>query len=293
MMKSLMTDPRTRRRPAPLAAALLLAAVMHPAGAEAQLRAESRGGNLAINAGLGGAVGGVRAVIAGRPVWPAVVRGAGGGMLHSVGKQLTAADVPAAGLLARGVSAAGISLIGSAERDTLLLMVPLGIVTLRWQTRGGQPVRARVNALNLVRLVQAAADEDNALDLGASLKVGAPVFRHDGTIDSFNGFEQSGLILVQDGLPAEALDEILRHEDVHLLQEDAWGLLVAIPVERALLSRIPHADAVLQYVDPGYLTDLTWIAGNELVPYTRRPWEVEAYYLTAGRRWRDRFRGPP
>lgn len=274
-----------------LFAAGLLAAVASPVPAGAQFRAESRTGNLVINGALGSLVGGTRAVIAGRPVGPALLRGAGGGMLHSIGKQLTTAEVPAAGLLARGVSAAGISIIGSAERDTVLLMVPLTVLTLYWEPRPGARVRARINALNTARLAGLVMSRDDRLDPGLSLETGAPVFRHDGPIDGYNGFAQSGIVRIQDGLPERiARESLVPHESIHVLQEDAWGLLVAIPLERALLSQVPRTQGVLRYFDLGIATDRTWLVGNELVEYSRRPWEVEAYFLTEGRRWRDRHR---
>lgn len=285
--------PRHAAPPGAIRILLLLALLWaHPAAARAQLDAGERAANLAANGAVGAVMAGARALIVGKPVWPSVVRGAGGGVVMGAGKQLTMARFSGAGLVARQLSAVGISLAASAGEDTLVLISPLGPVTLEWRPGTGRLLTPRVNVVNAIGLVMTVALEPVRLDVGETISNGALVFRADqidgGAVD---GYQRFGLVVVADDQPEEEIQRLtLPHEMIHLLQEDAWEHLVANPAERALIRRFaPGAAPLLARADLGLLARLSWSAGS-LVEYWQQPWEVEAYHLTEGPDWRENYR---
>jgi hypothetical protein len=209
------------------------------------------------------------------------------------GKQLTTARFTGAGLLARQVSAVGISLAASAGEDTLVLVSPLGPVTLEWRPGTARPLTPRVNVVNTVGLVLMVALEPVRLDLDETLSNGAIVFRtaeiDGGTTD---GYVRLGMIVVADDQPEDYLQRVtLPHELIHVLQGDAWEQLVALPTERALLRRLAPAHApALARADLGALGPVAWHVANLGLDYWHRPTEVEAFHLTEGPDWRDNYR---
>ena len=277
------------RRPSSLAlpaAALLLALASPPVAA--QPSAEARARNLLANGAIGGAIAGVRALIAGKREWRALAAGFGGGVLTGVGKQVAAARWVGAGLIGRQVGAAGTSLIYSATADTAVLFAPIGPATLELRPRSPSRARLRLNVAQTLTLVHAAGEGSAHVDRGATLSTGTPVFRRPRrkmpVSDNTNGYATPGAIfLARDELrPGEMRRTVLPHETVHVVQWDAYSYLVTLPLERAVVRRLPGGGWLSRHVDVGLLAPLTVYAAAQRIGYQHQPWEREAYLLTTG-----------
>jgi hypothetical protein len=268
------------------AVALLLAAAGPPAAA--QVSREDRARNLLANGAIGGTVAGVRALVTGKREWRALLAGFGGGVLTGVGKQVAGARFTGAGLIGRQVGAAGTSLIYSATADTAVLFAPIGPATLELRPRAANRVRVRLNAAQLLTLGLAAGEGRAHFDGDATLWAGTPVFRRPRTkmpvSENTNGYATPGAIfLAHDELtPGEMRRTVLPHETVHVVQWDAFSYLVTLPIERAVIERLPGGRWLSRYVDIGVLAPLTVYAAAQHIPYVRQPWEREAYLLTTG-----------
>ena len=268
------------------AAALLLAVASPPAAA--QLSQEDRAKNLLANGVIGGTVAGVRALVAGKREWRAVLAGFGGGVLTGVGKQVAAARFSGAGLIGRQVGAVGTSLIYSATADTAVLFAPIGPATLELRPRSADRVRMRLNAAQVLMLVHAAGQGRTHLDGDATLWAGTPVFRRPRTrmpvSENTNGFATPGAIfLARDELhPGDMRRTVLPHEMVHVVQWDALSYLVTLPVERAVVERLPGGRWLSRHVDIGLLGPLAVYTIAHHISYIHQPWEREAYLLTTG-----------
>ena len=268
------------------AAALLLAAAGPPAAA--QLSQEERARNLLANGAIGGTVAGVRALIAGKRDWRALVAGFGGGVLTGAGKQVAASRFTGAGFIGRQIGAAGTSLVYSATADTTVFFAPLGPATLEVRPRSARRVRMRLNAAQVLTLVHAAGQGQTHLDAEATLWAGTPVFRRPRTrmpvSENTNGFAMPGTVfLARDELrPGDMRRTVLPHEMVHVVQWDALNYLVALPAERAVVERLPGGRWLSRHVDLGVLGPLAVYGVAYHISYVHQPWEREAYLLTTG-----------
>jgi hypothetical protein len=97
------------------------------------------------------------------------------------------------------------------------------------------------------------------------------------------GFTQVGTIFLAGEHPPELRRDLLRHENVHLLQWDAYNQLLTIPMERAILRRLPGGPSMQRFIDIGVLGPTSVYLLAQRIPYERHPWEREAYLLTTGR----------
>ena len=266
-------------------ALLLTLVVAPPAGA--QLPVSKRVTDVAINAAIGGIIAAARSAIGGHAVQRAMFLGAAGGGIESVGRQIAAQRFTAAALVGREVGAAGISLGYSSGADSLVLLAPIGPLTLEIRPRDSSRVHARLDLFDAASIITAVADGHSTFDLSASLAHGAAVFRRPRSRMPLgydeSGFTQVGTIFVaSDVSPAErAL--ALRHESVHLLQWDTYQQLVTLPIERAAIARIPGGSTLSRFADLGVLAPLSVYVIAKQIPYDRQPWEREAYELTTGR----------
>lgn len=266
---------------------LALAAAPRPLGA--QLDGAERAQQVALNGAVGGVLGAARALVAGKDVRRGVIRGVQGGVLAGAGKQMADLEFPGAGLLARQVSAVGISVIHSATQDTLVIFSPLGPVTLEWTPARRQAPNLRVNVVETAAVLYYATSSGTRLDLGRSLSFGTPVFVRARPIDDEDnaGFEAYRLIVVSDA----ANPQTRSHELVHVLQQDQVTYLVGNPLESALVSR--HAPGWFRrHVDLGATSELLWRLTRVPFKYCSDPTEAEAYLLTGQEDWQDELCGP-
>jgi hypothetical protein len=276
-----------RRLPGIAVAALLLP---FATPVRAQVSTNARVSNLAANAAIGAVIATARSLLGGRGVTRSVLLGAVGGALQGAGRQVAAGRSTAPGLIGRELSALGISLTYSAGTDSLVLITPVGLITLEVRPNVEDRVRARVSLVDLALLASALADSHSSFELGSSLSVGAPVFSRPmlpqnraATGPVVAGYSRMGVIYLSTGLSPAFRREALGHETVHLLQWDAYDQLVAFPVERAIVRRLPGGARLSRFIDLGVLGPPAALLLAQRIAYERQPWEREAYLLTSGR----------
>jgi hypothetical protein len=257
------------------------------AEARGQVPASARLADFAVNAAIGGVIAGARSLLLGGSIARPLALGALGGGVQGLGRQIAASPFTGSGLLGREVSALGISLTYSAGVDSLVVFAPLGPVMLELRPGTAQALRARVSLFDVLTLGLSLADRESSFDLEASLSAGAPTFRRPRSRMPLGaqegGFAQVGTIFLAREEPADSRRLTLRHESVHVLQWDALSQLVALPVERALVSRLPGGAWLERHADVGALAPLTVYFVSRQLPYEQHPWEREAYRLTTGR----------
>lgn len=267
-------------------ARIAVAALLVPAATpvRAQVSTNARVSNLAANAAIGAVIATARSVLGGRGLTRPALLGAVGGALQGAGRQVAAGRSTASGLVGRELSAFGISLTYSAGTDSLVLIAPVWLVTLEMRPHVDR-FRARVNLVDLALVASALADRHSSLDLGSSLSAGAPVFSRPQVRGHMAeaGYSRMGVIFLADGFPPALRREVLSHEAVHLLQWDAYNQLVAFPLERAIVRRLPGGARLPRFIDIGVLGPVAALLLARQIPYERQPWEREAYLLTTGR----------
>jgi hypothetical protein len=256
-----------------------------PRNTAAQVRPETRLANLAVNGAIGGGLAAVRAALQRRAPLPATARGALGGIVMSVGKQVASARFDGAGLAGRQIHALGLSAVASASGDTAtVLLIPPGPLVLEFRPGARRAWRTRVDVVESVILLLAATAPHSRFDWRESLSTGAPVFMWPRERMSFlvnqAGLAAEGVII----LAADAGQKrrlFLAHERVHVLQWDAYRHLITLPLERATLRGIFGRRAP-SHVDLGVLAPASVYALTEWIHHEDQPWEREAFLLTAG-----------
>jgi hypothetical protein len=253
---------------------------------------------LAFNAVLGGLTAGVRRHSDGGSFGDGFTRGFLGGTVVYTAKRVAVEDVPGAGLAGRAIGGLGGSMIRNASENRPLLdylVVPVGPVRLHFDRSPGATApltRVKVDLNNVVMMAYAASRRELDFDPGASLSAGAAVFNAEGLMfgeeaDSTwaSGTVAESVIFLSDlswRTPAENR-EVFAHERVHVLQRDQLFSTLADPAGAAIVRRVPGLPALYRYAD-FHFTGL--IFGALSIPfdkYERRPWELEAFYLSADR----------
>lgn len=265
-----------------LALAACAALVLSPAAA-AQANVEDRAVNVAVNAGLGGAISWTRAAIAGKPSARAFARGAAGGALVSAGRQVVGSRAPGSAYVGRHLALVGIGIADAAVTDTFVWRIPIGPVTLAW-TPAARRVRARVNAAETLLLAYYATLPRVRLDVEGTLALGVPAFTRWGLVDrdSSDGASAARMVVISTESEDPALTRA--HELIHVMQADQIGYAVAEPLEAAARSRVPRVP-IPRYVETG-VAGVLLEGAVYLLPYCGNPLESEAFTLTEGRGWR-------
>lgn len=240
------------------------------------------------NALVGGLTAGIARAIDGESFVEGFRRGLAGGALHYAGKRLVlTTGFDGRHLLARQVAAVGTSVVtnAAAGRGALdRLFFPMGPVALELETLGGvRTLRPSVDLYDLVRIGQAAADEDLRLDWEASLLSGAVIFEgccrvlHDRGVD---GVAAGSVVLVEEAAPGMR-EQILEHEMVHVLQRDLINRAWFYPLERELAGRLLPGLGWLTEVRIGmlYPTMKGWFGDVQPVRSLLSPLEVEAEWI--------------
>lgn len=243
---------------------------------------------LALNSFLGAVTGGTVQALRGGSFSDGFTRGALGGAIVYAGKRLAVQALPGSGVAGRAVAGAGSSIVRNASDGLPSLsrvVLPLG--PARLYLRDGATPQIRWDAATLVAAGYAFAEPKLHLDWGATLSSGAPVFRvrdqllqePGGAGDAgASGTTRAGTIYLSD---IEGLDynQDLRHERIHVVQNDFVFLGWTDPVEDALLHAIPGGAAVARHVDLNLSVAVTSGLALAFRNYHRRPWEVEARAL--------------
>jgi hypothetical protein len=246
------------------------------------------------NAILGGVTAGVMRELRGGSFWEAFRVGAVGGSVSYAGKRIAAESFVGAGLLGREVAALGSSIAhNAADGRTALaeIVLPVGFARLYLRRDSASLLGVAAAAkLDLATLIAAGylgftADE---FDLGASLSTGTPVFvvRERMSEQDWTGLQVAGVIRLTGDPPAGSASgttfpQALAHETVHVLQYDFALLVWSDPAEQWLTARLPGGSWIDRHVHLGLVLP-GWALANAVLPYTARPWEQEAHFLT---RW--------
>lgn len=283
-----------------LAASIAVATVSGPAasqtlgplptpGARPSFQGEVQ--TLAINALLGGLVGGVARLHHDGNFGAGFTRGLAGGTVVYAGKRVAAERWSGAGFLGREVSAVGASMIANAGEGVPVLSkatLPLGPVLVQVGARTGSESRVRLYVPGVAAMGYAWST-GMRLDARESLSSGAPVFHRPAGLVS-GGVHVAGITLYettpaqwQDG--SGRFEEMTAHERVHILQHDFAVQVFGRPIQRRALSRVPGGAKLDRYLELGFQYPI-WIGASAAIPYGERPWEKEAYFLSARSRTR-------
>ena len=73
---------------------------------------------------------------------------------------------------------------------------------------------------------------------------------------------------------------VIYHENVHILQDDYFEEAIGLQAEREAIQHLPFGRRFLRHFDLG-LTGPMLEGAMSGIPYQSRPWEREAYSLTA------------
>jgi len=241
--------------------------------------------NLAINTAIGSATGLVWATIRHSSKTKGALQGAAGGALMSAGRQIAATAFNGSGFLGREISATGISLAATAGEPKTTLSLPIGPLSLEC---GDDNFDWRLNVVDFVAIVGLSLSPNTRLDLRKSLSSGAAVFR-----DRHESFGQRGdfdiMAISEFGTvrlsrsafePFTGKTNVLYHENVHVLQDDYFQRAIALPAERQVIQHLPFGRQFLRHLDLGVAGPMLEGAMSP-IPYESRPWEREAYALTA------------
>jgi hypothetical protein len=288
---TLHTYPNLRRRWLPTILALHLGAPCLNAQIPAfpidppELPASVRVQNLAINGAIGAVTGFAWASIRHAPKWKAIARGTAGGILASAGKQTASTPHRGFGFLGREISAVGVSLMASAGERQTRLSFPLGPVSVQYLDGACD---WRINLTEFVATAAAGLSSNTSFDLGRSLSSGAPVFRdRRANFAQANGTYSAVTQLGTIRLSRSAFNfftgdaYVIYHENVHVLQDDYFEEVIALPAERAALGHFSIGRHLVRHIDLGLLGPALETGMSGVIPYSSRPWEREAYALTS------------
>jgi hypothetical protein len=259
----------------------------HVAG---HLSGRDRAGHLAVNGALGGFSAAMFALARGKNPWRAALMGFGGGVVMGAGKQVAGRSFDGSGLVGRQLAALGTSLVRSASEDTMLVVLPMGPMTLEIRPRAADRLRPRVNLVASAAVLYYVIRADTRVDIGATLSAGAPVFRFPTeTVSTRDGiiFGRMDFGTVVLGTPSSPLDEkrrmTLPHESIHVVQYDFLEHALTLPPERAILRKLGVGERFLRHVDVGAFSVMLAGVLHMQMSYDDRPWEREAVMLTEGR----------
>lgn len=248
--------------------------------------------SLGANVLLGALTAGVQQRIRGGSFAAAFTRGALGGSLMYAGKRLAAERFSGAGLIGRQLNATGASAARNAGLGMPVfsrLTLPLGPVWLELdRTRSaGLDIGARIDAAALGWLVYGIAEDEVRLDAGESFSAGTAIFRTDGKLlrlddDSAHagGLTSAGVIFLAD-VPAFDPDygpRSLRHERMHVLQEDGIAILWTDPAGVWTLHRSGPFATLAPRLAVNLATELFGLLGPLFSMHEDRPWELEAIF---------------
>jgi hypothetical protein len=235
------------------------------------------------NLALGGLTGGIGEGLRGGSFWRGFTRGAAGGGLVFVGKEVSAQRFTAAGLLGRELGAVGGSVVNNAAAGRPMfsrIVLPLGPVRVYAQPGSPDPVRIKLDAAGVIGLAFAATRPGARFDLESSLSSGAPVFGFEKERGSRQqAAHLAGVIMAANHLEGDGRRRALAHEQVHVVQYDFAFLAWSQPAEEWVAERGPTVRTLSRYVDFSANAAVFSVL-NVFVPRRLSPWENEAYFLS-------------
>jgi hypothetical protein len=243
---------------------------------------------LGINAALGGATAGALQWAGGGSFRRGFLHGAAGGGIIYTGKLISSETFWGAGFLGREVAAVGTSVVHNASEARApleSLMLSAGPVRLYIRTDTAAPARLKLDLPSALVLVHTALSPSTTFHAGASLSAGAPVFLVSEPLGSgWHGTNRAGVILLLAdspvGFPADPVRTmVFSHERVHTIQYDQVSHAWSSHVDSWLLRRVPGGSWLERHVTLNVPLAFTPVL-HSAVPYDRRPWEREAFFLS-------------
>ncbi len=246
--------------------------------------------SLGVNALLGGISAGVLRELRGGSFRDGFFRGAVGGSMIYVSKRVVAGEFDGAGLIGRELGAVGASVVRNAGEGRGMfeeLVLPIGPSRLYVNTQRGA-VRLVPDLTAIAWTISGIVEPELRLDWRESLSSGTPVFFADDRIiiisadsNHVGGLTNSGVIMLAN-VPAFGPDVArinLKHERVHVVQEDQVFLTITDPFEDWVVGKLPYAGGFLvKHVDINLATSLFEVIGGWLPEFLDRPWETEAVF---------------
>ena len=245
---------RLVRRAAHALCPLLITVMARPAAAQRPERDQTAHVRfLALNVAIGTTASIARAVVTGRPMRAAIVKGLVGGSLMSTGMELVGTESPATRFAGLQLTAVGASVARNADNGARLLSdVTLPIYPLYVRVRPGTatPITARLSVMSTARLASLLSGGHRpSVDWSATMATGAPVLRSprwrlpsqscplpcEGSFAQHN----AGVIVYSASAGTDYdLRRTLAHESLHLAQQTRDALLGGIPASDAALARL-------------------------------------------------------
>lgn len=247
---------------------------------------------LSANVLLGGLSSGLWQELRGGSFKDGFTRGALGGSIAYAGKRIAAQPFDGAGLLGREVAAVGASVVrnaAEARRTFETVVLPVGPLRLHLRPLEKRLTHASLDLVATGWILWGIAEDELRLDVDESISAGTAVFRTDNKLIIYTlnrlsggGFTPAGVVL-QSYVPAwgqPLLRRVLRHERVHVLQEDHLYHTVLAPAESWLLHKLPQGRRIERYIDLNGSTELLGLLTMLFPRHADRPWEIEAIYLS-------------
>jgi len=273
-------------------ACALLSATTRVATAQGPSSREPAGsdvGYVAVNALLGALTGGIGSHARGRSFRDGFVRGFLGGGVSYLGKRVSGASFPAAGLLGRQIGAAGASVVRSAAFGTGLLdtlVVPVGPARVYVALTSGSASTVRLDLEETAWLVHRLTSDRVSFDLARTLSAGSFVFTGErdlgGDGDTARGRAASGVVSVRE--IDEGIDEAsFAHERVHIVQFDYLKIVQGLPTEGWAREELGIGwGSALHHLDFGVgQYPLVWILTAPWFSHSRQVLEIEAEHIEA------------
>jgi len=272
--------------------AALLTCLAGPAHARQAAAADRAGGDLgyvAVNALVGGLMGGVASRARGRSFLDGFARGFLGGAVSYLGKRVSGAAFAGAGLVGRQIGAAGASMVRSAAFGTGLLdtlVVPLG--PARVYLALGEPARStfRLDLDETAWLLYGITSDRLAFDVDRSLSAGSLVFMGEGGLrgeeDTARGRAAPGIISLRQ--VGDGVDEAsFAHERVHVVQFDYLKIVQGLPSEGWVREQLGIGwGSALHHVDVGVgQYPLVWMISDPWFSHSDQILEIEAEHIEA------------
>lgn len=239
------------------------------------------------NAAIGALVAGAHSAVERKNPLPAAWRGFVGGAMVGGAKIIAGRCGGLDCAVARIVGASGADLIAAKSFSAGSTVIPLGPAYAR-VTWTDPSVRVRINAAHALYLIIASAQGDQSLDLGATLRYATPVLQSTRSTlphpegSNIIGMGGLGVITLAQRAPERppSRETIVRHELIHIMQEDQMSLSITLPMERAVLRRTPYLRKFERRFDLGILLPILHGAASSRISHRKRPWEREAFSLT-------------
>ncbi len=214
-------------------------------------------GLLGVNVLVGGLIAGVVAKFKGKDFARAFWHGSVGGSISFAGRRIAAEGFSGSGIIGRQVAAVGHSAInnaGEGREPFSILFFPVGPLRLQYRSAEDE-LTARVHLYDLAATIYAASRSELEVDWSASLSQGASVLvapRHE---IIHNGQRVDGMatgaVILLSGLLPPGDKSTLRHETIHVIQNDFMFYAWSDPVEDALIARSGLHSGAIKYVDLG------------------------------------------